>query len=476
MFVPTNNPVQILSRRSLSYLFASLAVWSATSEHKTLQAADHLILLRPHAFGSPLVAPTHVSQITYLRPATTTNALPNTGGFLLLPQTQPAGRVIYFQPRPIVLYGNVSQPGNPNLQITYRWKSPPALVPHCVQPQTVQSGARVADPISAIDHTKPTDSPVQLTPRTFEGESQKTNSGDVRVEKSDSAAAKKAELKIPSEKAAELTPGPKPDAEANPQPKAENRPDVTAIAATEKAVEPKPGKTPAKPERKDEQSRKPQSRKNQPLSATPLLAWNLPESFRSRQPRTARDSHEIASRDQIRIDARNGLDLSHGWVQFPVSSKGLLQGIQKSKQLTIVAHVTCQNEAQAGPARILSCSKDSNERNFTLAQDGKKFVIRIRSSADDSNGIRHETSFGRVTPGKAQQIAVRYDGRVLECFIDGELVAERKFKTDFASWERYPVVAGNEFTADRPWAGTIHSLAVLPTADQRLLKPFFQQK
>jgi len=295
-----------------------------------------------------------------------------------------------------------------------------------------------------------------------------------------------ADLTIP------LTPGPRPDEpapEQSPEPnvppkgKAADAKGAEKMDAREaKSVgpdEPKEAADPQenpKPQPKPRKPRKEKPGKRKPITlSTPVLAWNVPESLHSRHDQEIA-SHEIASRDKIRIDAHNGLDLQSGWVQFPESSKNLLSGIQKSKQFLIVANVTCRNDDQKGPARILSCSKDASARNFTLAQDGHKFVIRIRSSVKDPNGTEHETSFGRVRPGKSQQVAVRYDGRELECYVDGELVAERKFKTDFKSWERFPVVAGNEFSADRPWSGTIHSLVVLPTANRAQLKEFFKKK
>ncbi len=297
-----------------------------------------------------------------------------------------------------------------------------------------------------------------------------------------------ADLTIP------LTPGPRPDEpapEQSPEPNVPPKEQAGDVKRTEnmdareaKSVSSDESKEAAAPQEKPKpqpqskprKPRKGKPRKRKPIAlSTPVLAWNVPDSLHSRHDHEIA-SHEIASRDSIRIDSRNGLDLQSGWVQFPESSKSLLSGIQKSKQFLIVANVTCRNDDQKGPARILSCSKDASARNFTLAQDGHKFVIRIRSSANDPNGTEHETSFGRVRPGKSQQVAVRYDGRELECYVDGELVAERKFKTNFKSWEQFPVVAGNEFSADRPWSGTIHSLAVLPTADRAQLNEFFKKK
>ena len=206
----------------------------------------------------------------------------------------------------------------------------------------------------------------------------------------------------------------------------------------------------------------------------PLLAWNL-DRFPIGTCDDGRESAEIVSRGSLRIDSNNGLDLQHGWVQFPSSSKTIFEGIRKSKAFSIAVSVTCANNSQKGPARILSCSKDTDHRNFTLGQDGKRFIIRIRTGDRDRNGTAHEKSFGTVKPGHKQLVVVTYDGRRLYCYVDGDNRGEHKFSTDFGSWERYSVVAGNEATGGRKWSGTIHSMVVLPTADPKKLSRLFTE-
>lgn len=222
---------------------------------------------------------------------------------------------------------------------------------------------------------------------------------------------------------------------------------------------------PANQSRRDRRRRRAElTVRDDPEATTPivapvsLLAWNLPCDV-------GLPSHRIVSEQQIGIGADGSLELTEGWIRFPDSSNRLFKGIQAFGQFSLFVDITSTDKNQTGPARILSCSADTNQRNFTLGQKASEFVFRMRTCADDVNGTHRETQFGTVKPGKRQRIAVQYDGCVLRCSVDGSVVATRKLEVDFSSWQRFPVVAGNEATGDRTWRGHIHRLLMLPTAD-----------
>lgn len=187
-----------------------------------------------------------------------------------------------------------------------------------------------------------------------------------------------------------------------------------------------------------------------------LLAWNLPCEI-------GLPSDRIVSEQQIGISSDGGLDLSRGWVRFPNASERVVKGIQAFQQFTLVADLTSKDCSQSGPARILTCSADANQRNFTLGQDSDKFVFRIRTSRHDLNGTQHDVLFGKVRPGHRQNVSVQYDEGALTCSVDGSVVAHHKVEVDFCSWQRFPVTAGNEVTGDRPWTGHIHRLLMSPS-------------
>lgn len=124
-------------------------------------------------------------------------------------------------------------------------------------------------------------------------------------------------------------------------------------------------------------------------------------------------------------------------------------------QLTI--DMQSQSTAQQGPARIVSLSRDTIVRNFTLGQEGADLVIRWRRSADTVNGTPAFFVRRLFTDGERHAILVVAKGRLLQVYADGQKRIDVTFaENPFAHWARdFPLVFGNEVTFDRPWRGDI---------------------
>ena len=58
----------------------------------------------------------------------------------------------------------------------------------------------------------------------------------------------------------------------------------------------------------------------------------------------------------------------------------LAESIRRSGAITVEAWIKPANASQNGPARIISLSRNSSNRNVTLGQDGDKFDVRFRST------------------------------------------------------------------------------------------------
>src|SRR6056297_3519030 len=70
----------------------------------------------------------------------------------------------------------------------------------------------------------------------------------------------------------------------------------------------------------------------------------------------------------------------------------LMKAVRDSGEITIEVWLKTADLKQSGPARILTLSKNSSERNFTLGQDGNRIDARLRTTGTSLNGIPSVTT------------------------------------------------------------------------------------
>jgi hypothetical protein len=128
--------------------------------------------------------------------------------------------------------------------------------------------------------------------------------------------------------------------------------------------------------------------------------------------------------------------------------------------------VTPADGSQTGPARIVTISSGSSQRNVTLGQDGDKFDVRLRSSRTDANGLPSLSSPGGAVGTRATHIAYTRDAAgKARLYVDGEEKASRDVGGDLSNWsDDFLLALGNETTRDRPWRGTFHRVAIYSRA------------
>ena len=150
---------------------------------------------------------------------------------------------------------------------------------------------------------------------------------------------------------------------------------------------------------------------------------------------------------------------------WPVGS--LIRAFKQSGQLTIEAWLTSANTEQAGPARIVSISRDSSSRNVTLGQQQSQFVLRLRTSATGEQGTPElQTPEGTVVPGQLQHVVVTFDAHRAIFYVDGERVSDTiHFGGEggigtLQNWdEAMHLMFGNEFDGNRQWSGALRLVA-----------------
>ncbi len=113
------------------------------------------------------------------------------------------------------------------------------------------------------------------------------------------------------------------------------------------------------------------------------------------------------------------------WLETIGPAIPLVEKVQETNQFTL--NVTCRpaNTTQSGPAgrgpaRIVSFSSDTTHRNFTLGQQGKDLVFRLRTPRTGQNGTQPQL----VVPGifettNKRNLLITYDGSEISLFIDG---------------------------------------------------------
>jgi hypothetical protein len=174
-----------------------------------------------------------------------------------------------------------------------------------------------------------------------------------------------------------------------------------------------------------------------------------------------RESDLLKSRGEAIINDSGELDIGVGAFVAPELDEKLLSACQRTNQLTIEAVITISKMDQSGPARIISFSKDAARRNFTLGQEGKHIVIRLRTPHTGLNGLNPQISACQITPNKPMHIVVSYYPGNLYCYLNGEVVYQgSEVLGDFSNWESCSLIFGDEYSGERNWMGKIRNIAV----------------
>jgi hypothetical protein len=141
----------------------------------------------------------------------------------------------------------------------------------------------------------------------------------------------------------------------------------------------------------------------------------------------------------------------------------LYEMLVSGEGLSLEVWMTTASLDQVGPARIVSYSQDPFHRNFTLGQEKSDLIWRLRTTATDENGISAEITVpGLIRTDKLQQIVVSCDYERCQFYSDGRRqVTKRMPGGSFQNWDpTYRLLIGNEQSGDRPWVGSIKSVAI----------------
>ena len=136
--------------------------------------------------------------------------------------------------------------------------------------------------------------------------------------------------------------------------------------------------------------------------------------------------------------------------------------------ISIEVWVKPLNNTQSGPARVVTFSKDSGDRNFTFGQQGDHWDQRLRTSENPRNGtapslMTPATSIA-TTPELQHVVYTRSANGTARFYINKLLVQAASIPGDFSNWDMaYGFGLFNEIdypTTIRTWLGDIFLVAI----------------
>ena len=103
-------------------------------------------------------------------------------------------------------------------------------------------------------------------------------------------------------------------------------------------------------------------------------------------------------------------------------SRELVREITSAGGFTLMLRLRPADVMQRGPARILSFSRNTQERNFDLGQEQDRLTLRVRTRVSGRNGENFRAETVRVLQPRTDTLVVAtYDGSISRIFVSGQL-------------------------------------------------------
>ena len=139
----------------------------------------------------------------------------------------------------------------------------------------------------------------------------------------------------------------------------------------------------------------------------------------------------------------------------------LLNALKQSNEITVEVWFKPANLKQDGPARLVTISKNTSERNFTIGQEATSLQARLRTTRTSKNGMP-AIEATRLLSGEITQAVYTRDstGRA-SLYVNGKKVKGQTIAGVMSNWDStYRLALGNELSGDRPWLGTLYLVAI----------------
>ncbi|MBZ0255318.1 LamG domain-containing protein, partial [bacterium] len=200
---------------------------------------------------------------------------------------------------------------------------------------------------------------------------------------------------------------------------------------------------------------------------------------------TVFDSSGVGDPMNLTIEDPNNAEWGDGFLETTgvnqIATEGpaskIITGCMDTDELTVEGWIKTSDITQNGPARIITCSIDSVDRNFTFGQGrysagGDRIEMRYRTDANPNNAkqvTEVNTARGTLTEALTHVVLVRDSSGGVFAYINNESLQillsgstpVTEVEGGFSTWDdTYKFGVGNEISAQRAWLGEFHLVAV----------------
>jgi LruC domain-containing protein len=171
------------------------------------------------------------------------------------------------------------------------------------------------------------------------------------------------------------------------------------------------------------------------------------------------------------IPGRNGVEItsSSAAIRSNAAATKVFDELTGANEFTIEVWGNPANLSQTGPARMVSMSDGSSNRNFTFGQgpfggSGEDMEFRLRTTTTNNNAFPGNVISNVVTLSESHYV-VTWDGSELKYYQDGVLEATIPTSGDLSNWNAgYELILGNETDLTRPWLGELYQVSIYSEA------------
>ena len=137
----------------------------------------------------------------------------------------------------------------------------------------------------------------------------------------------------------------------------------------------------------------------------------------------------------------------------------LHEAIVSRGSFSVLVRFRTEQVNQTGPARIVTYSRDPYLRNFTLAQENRRLVFRVRTPSSGLNGTEPELQTAPIlTSGKEMLAVASYDGHISRVYVDGLLVGRANLS---AAGKLFPDLADTHLPLLAVGLGTLVAIGMI---------------